>query len=170
MAELSMERIEKILHEETPQDESVTTILRSIYIRYMSLYEKYFAVIDTMDDEIAALRNYHEETRSLIKYYFLDIPLDICDAIEKFDDEYTDKLLGPDWKRYLSVLYNEVEKNAYWNYDSKDSLDADFIKKTMSAFYDSMSSIFRVGFDTGSKTSEKVIGGIKEMFFDKDED
>ena len=45
-----------------------------------------------------------------------------------------------------------------------------FAKKIMSAFFDSMSGIFRVGFDTGSKTTEKVIGGIKEMFFDKDEE
>ena len=170
MTELSMERIEKILHEETPQDESVTMILRSIYIRYMRLYEKYFATTDTLDNEIAELRNYHEETRSLIKYYFLDIPLDICDAIEKFDDEYTDKLLGPDWKRYLSALYNEVEKDTFRSYGGRDPLDSDFTKKIMSAFYNSMSGIFRVGFDTGSKTTEKVIGGIKEMFFDKDED
>ena len=43
MVELSNERIEQILHEETMKKEELETILRSIYTRYMRLYEKYFA-------------------------------------------------------------------------------------------------------------------------------
>ena len=45
MIELSNERIEQILHEETVKEEKVSTILRGIYTRYMRLYEKYFSDI-----------------------------------------------------------------------------------------------------------------------------
>ena len=38
MVELSNERIDQILHEETAKTEELTTILRSIYTRYMRLY------------------------------------------------------------------------------------------------------------------------------------
>ena len=75
MIKLSNERIEQILHEETVKKEKSATILRGIYNRYMRLYEDYFADIDALnDDKIAEFRNYHEETRSLIKYYYMDIP------------------------------------------------------------------------------------------------
>lgn len=43
MIELSHERIEQILHEETVKKEDLDTILRGIYFRYMRLYERYFA-------------------------------------------------------------------------------------------------------------------------------
>ena len=46
MVELSKERIAQILHEETVKKEDSDTILRSVYTRYMCLYEKYFADID----------------------------------------------------------------------------------------------------------------------------
>ena len=83
MVELNNERIEQILHEETTKKEELETILRSIYNRYMWLYEKYFADIDALNDEkIAELTNYHEETLSLVKYYYMDIPLDICVGIK----------------------------------------------------------------------------------------
>ena len=63
MVELSNERMEQILHKETAKKEELTTILRGIYTRYMLLYEKYFADIDALnDDEVTALKNYHEET------------------------------------------------------------------------------------------------------------
>ena len=39
MIELSNERVEQILHEETVKKEESGTILRSIYIRYVRLYE-----------------------------------------------------------------------------------------------------------------------------------
>ena len=70
MIELNKERLEKILREETAQKEELQTILRSVYTRYMRLYEKYFADIDALNDEkIAGLRAYHEETVSLVKHF-----------------------------------------------------------------------------------------------------
>ena len=83
--------------------EELTTILRAVYTRYMRVFEKYFADIDALNDEvIAELNQYQEETRSLVKYYYMDIPQDVCEELEKFDDKYGDKLLGPDWQKYLS--------------------------------------------------------------------
>lgn len=52
MIELSHERIEQILHEETVKKEDLDTILRGIYFRYMRLYERYFADLDALDDDI----------------------------------------------------------------------------------------------------------------------
>ena len=79
MIELSTERIEQILNEETVKKAETTAILRSIYTRYMLLYERYFTDIDALnDDKIAQFKNYHEETISLFKYYYLDIPQDTC--------------------------------------------------------------------------------------------
>ena len=61
MVELSNERIEQILHQETAKKEELATILRGIYTRYMRLYEKLFADIDALNDEkITELRKYHE--------------------------------------------------------------------------------------------------------------
>ena len=68
MLELSKDRIEKILHEETVKKEEPETILRGIYTRYMHLFETYFADLDAQNEEkIAELRTYHEETRSLVR-------------------------------------------------------------------------------------------------------
>ena len=50
MVELSNERIEQILHEETKKTEALPTILRGIYTRYMRLYERYFADVDALND------------------------------------------------------------------------------------------------------------------------
>ena len=119
MLELSKERIGKILHEETVQEEKLTTILRAVYTRYMRLYENYYEDIDALNKtKIAELKKYHEETVSLIKYYYLDIPQDICRQLETFDNEYNAKLLGSDWHRTICDSYadfrakNEVEKKA----------------------------------------------------------
>lgn len=87
MVELSNEKIEEILHKETQKTEEKTTILRAVYTRYMRLYENYFDDIEALnDDKIAELRKYHEKTRSFIKYYYMDIPYDICAEIIVFDD------------------------------------------------------------------------------------
>jgi len=81
MVELSRERIEQMLQEETAKKEELANILRGIYTRYMRLYEKYLADIDALnDDEIGKLRAFHKETRSLFRYYcaapvrFLSMP------------------------------------------------------------------------------------------------
>ena len=111
MVELSKERIEQILHEETMKKEELETILRSIYTRYMRLYEKYFADIDALnDDEVAELRKYHEETRSLVRYYYMDIPLDICMGLKEFENKYSANLLGPEWHEYLFDSYEEFKE------------------------------------------------------------
>ena len=74
MVEFNNERIEEILHKETPKTEELPTILRGIYVRYMRLFERYFADIDALDDDkVAELRKYHEETKGLIRHYYMRI-------------------------------------------------------------------------------------------------
>ena len=51
MVELSRERIEQMLQEETAKKEELANILRGIYTRYMRLYEKYLADIDALNDD-----------------------------------------------------------------------------------------------------------------------
>ena len=122
MVELSKERIEQILHEETAKKEDPGTILRSIYTRYMRLYEQLFADIDALDDDqIAVLRNYHDETRSLVRYYYMDIPLDIFKGIEEFENKYTDSMLGEEWHKNLFDRYKAfAEESKNKNKDEKD--------------------------------------------------
>lgn len=168
MIELSNERVEQILHEETLKKEESETILRSIYIRYMRLYEKYFADIDALNDEkIEELKKYHEETKSLVKYYYMDIPHDICAAINKFEDKYSDNLLGAKWHEYLFRVYNDfAKKNKSKN---EDEIKEDFKKEVLDAFYDAMDYIFREGFGTESKTAESAATMIKKLLFGKED-
>ena len=169
MIELSKERLEQILREETAQKEELQTILRSVYTRYMRLYEKYFADIDALNDEkIAELRAYHEETGSLVKHFYLDIPLDVCAALDEFEDKYSAKLLGPGWHEYLSESFGDFkEKN--WNSEKSESeLKAEFKKQILSAFYGAMDYIFREDFGTDSQTSKKVFSGLTELLFEKE--
>lgn len=159
MVELSKERIEQILHEETAKNEELNTILRSLYTRYMHLYENYFADIDALDDDkIAELREYYEETKSLLKYYYMDIPQDICSQIEEFNKEYTDQLLGPGWHGYLFRNYDEFRENSEDVEKSEELFKAEFSEQILTYFYDEMSEIFRDGFNTGSKQAEETRG------------
>ena len=74
MIELSTERVEEILQKETQKTVDLPVILRAVYTRYMNLYERYFTDVDNLnDDKIAELRKYHEETISLVRYYYMDI-------------------------------------------------------------------------------------------------
>ena len=169
MVELSKERIEQILHEETMKKEELETILRGIYTRYMRLFEKYFADIDALnDDEIAELRKYHEETGSLVKYYYMDIPLDICIGLKEFENKYSDKLLGSEWHKYLFDSYEEFRENSRSQNKSEEYLKAEFTKQTLSAFYEAMDYVFREGFGTSSHTAKKVVSGITELLFGKE--
>ena len=107
MIQLSTERVHQILYEETQKTEELKTVLRGIFTRYMHLYEEYYADIDALnDDKIAEMRKYHEETKSLVKHYYLDIPQDTCMGLREFDDKYIDKFLGSGWKKYLFDKYN----------------------------------------------------------------
>ncbi len=170
MIELSHERIDQILHEETLKREDLDTILRSIYSRYMNLYEKYFADIDALDDEkIAGMREYNEETGSLIKYYYMDIPLDICTSINEFESEYSDNLLGPGWHEYLTDAYEEFKKESDEKHKSEEDYKKAFKKQALSTFYDAMDYVFRVGFDTGSKAAESTLSRITGLLFGKEE-
>ncbi len=169
MVELSKVRIGQILHKETTKKEDLETILRSIYTRYMRLYEKYFVDIDALnDDEIAELRNYHEETRSLVKYYYMDIPLDVCVGIKEFENKYSANLLGSEWHEYLFDSYEEFKKQSdSWN-KSEEYLKAEFAKQALAAFYEAMDYVFRDGFGTGSQTAKNVVSGITGLLFGKD--
>ncbi|MBQ3803543.1 MAG: hypothetical protein II845_07615 [Oscillospiraceae bacterium] len=165
MIELNKERLEKILREETAQKEELQTILRSVYTRYMRLYEKYFADIDALNDEkIAELRAYHEETVSLVKHFYLDIPMDVCTELREFEEKYSDKLLGPGWREYLHDSYEEFKEK---NWVGKKS-EAEFKKQILSAFYDAMDYIFREDFGTSSQTAKKVFTGLTELLFGKE--
>lgn len=178
MIELTNERIDKILHEETLQREETNTILRSIYTRYMRLYERYFEDIDALDDEkIEELKKYHEETRSLVKYYYMDIPQDICTALNKFEDNYSVYLLGPDWHRHLFTTYEEFRNGILDDdseYDISDEhldekgLKEAFKKEALFEFYAYMDHVFREGFGTASQAVKDTLSGLKGLLFGKD--
>ena len=164
MVQLSNERVDQILHEETFKTEELITILRGVYIRYMRLYERYFDDIDALnDDKIAEFNKYHEETKSLIKYYYMDIPLDICTALSEFDKQYSEKLLGSNWRRYL---FDSLKKYKSDRGDkSKEGLKADFEEKILTAFYETMDYIFRDGFGTCSESTKKFEDGLVDLLF-----
>ena len=169
MIELSKERMEQLLNEEATKKEDVKTILRCLYTRYMLLYEKYFADIDSLNiAKVTELRNYHEETKSLFKYYYLDIPEESCEGISEFDKRYTDKLLGPQWYEFLSENYKDY-KDSSTDYDAtEEELKAGFSKKTLENFYDAMDYIFRDGFGTSSKTAANAVSSIAGLLFGKE--
>lgn len=168
MIELSNERIEEILHKETKKTEEPATIMRAIYTRYMRLYEKYFADIDALNDnEIARMKNYHEETISLLKYYYMDIPMDVCTELKEFDDKYGNKLLGPGWRKYLDECDEDFRRESRGKYKSEEERKTAFAEEMLEYFYDAMDYIFRTGFGTGSKTAENMVSGIANLFFGK---
>ena len=168
MVELSNERIGQILHEETTKKEESETILRGIYTRYMRLFEKYLADIDALNDEkIAEFKKYHEETRSLIKYYYMDIPQDVCAGINEFEEKAGDKLLGREWKKALYDAYTEFREKCKVRDRSEEYYQEAFKKEALKAFYDAMDYVFRSGFGTGSQTVQEVIGGITGLLFGK---
>ena len=170
MVELSNERVEKILHEETKKTEALPLVLRSIYTRYMYLYENYFADFEALNEEkIAELRKYHEETKSLINYYYMDIPQDICTAIKTFEENGSSHLLGPEWKKNLYDMYDEFkEKNTEWD-ESEPHYKAEFKKEALKEFYEAMEYVFRDGFGTNSKSADDVLDGLSGLLFGKKE-
>lgn len=166
MFDLSIERLGQILQQETPKKEELPTILRSIYTRYLYMYEKIFADIDALnDDVIAALNKYNEETKCLVKYYYMDIPQDICEEIHEFDSTYNAKLLGSDWHENLFESYSEFCAENNCEDKSAKALKAEYSEQILKAFYETMDNIFREGFGTGSKSDEKVLSGLAELLF-----
>ncbi|MBO6148090.1 MAG: hypothetical protein J6O55_01980 [Lachnospiraceae bacterium] len=170
MIELSNERIDEIIHQETPAAEEMSTILRSIYTRYMFLYERYFADIDALDDDkIAELNKYHKETRALIKHYYMDIPVDVPSDLKEFDDNYSCRLLGPSWHNYLSKNYDEFKSENAGKGKNEESLKAEFADHVLTGFYEEMDNIFRDAFGTNSKDTERVINGFTGILFGEEE-
>lgn len=166
MIELSKEKIEKILYEETAKTEQLTTILRSIYTRYLRMYEKYFSDIDALNDNtISELRNYNEETKSLIRYYYLDIPQDIIEGIKEIENSSVAKLLGPKWRIYLSDSYAAFKEECDNEYRSEEALKAAFTAQAMTDFYGTMDYVFREGFGTGSQTTKDTVSGLAGLLF-----
>ena len=165
MIELTNERIEEIL-KETKETEPLPLLLRAIYLRYVNLYENYFAKWDELtNDKIAEFNKQHEETKSLIKYYYMDIPQDVCSEITEFEEKCGNKLLGRDWKMYLYDAYDEFrDKNEEWD-KSEDYYKAEFTKYALKEFYEAMDDIFREGFGTGSATAKGVVNGLSGLLF-----
>ena len=161
MVELTYEKIDKILHEETLKSEDARTIQRALYNRNMCLYEKYLSDIDALNDEtIAEMKKYHEETKSLLKYYRMDIPQDTSDGLDAFNKKFTDRILGPDWRDFLSHTYEEF-KDDYENYGkSEECLKKEFEEKVLVEFYAKMDDVFRDGFGTSSQSANNAFEGI----------
>ena len=168
MVELSNERIKQMLEEETKETEDLTTILRAVYTRYMNLYERYFSDLEALnDDKIAEFKKYHEETRSLIKYYYMDIPQDICTGINEFEEKVSDRLLGQDWRKNLYDLYDEFKEKNRVRDKGEDYYLAEFSRQALKAFYEAMGDFFREGFGTSSQTAKDIVGGISGLLFGK---
>ena len=169
MMELSNERVAQIMNEETLQTVELPTLLRSIYSRYMRLYEQYFEDIDALNEEkLAGLRTYHEETKSLVKYYYMDIPQDVCKCLNAFDSEYSNRLLGPEWHKYLFDIFKDFKEKNNDKDRSRKHLSAEFSKQTLAAFYEAMDYIFRDGFGTGSQTAKNILSEISSLLFGKE--
>ena len=169
MKELSVERIEEILHRETAKKEETAAILRAIYTRHMRLFERYFADIDALTDEkVHSLRDDYEETESLIRYYYMDIPQDICKCLQAFDSEYGEILLGADWHKVLFDLFREFKEKQRGKGKSKEAQKAEFQKQMLDAFYDAMDYIFRDGFGTGSQTFSSAANELQNLLFGKE--
>jgi predicted transcriptional regulator len=166
MVELSNERIEQILHEETKKTEDMKTILRGIYLRYMNLFERYIADFDTLkNDKIDEFKKQHEETQSLIRYYYMDIPQDVCSAIGEFEKNSCENLLGRDWKKNLHDAYEEFKYKCMDSDMSEDYYRAEFKKTALDEFYKSMEEIFRSGFGTESESEKATYAGISGLLF-----
>ena len=166
MIELSKEKIEKILNEETAKTVELKTILRSIYTRYMRMYEKYFSDIDALNnDTISELRNYNEETKSLVRYYYLDIPQDIFEGIKEIETRSVANLLGPKWRKYLSDSYASFKEEHDDEYRSEKSMKAAFAEQALKDFYDTMNYVFREGFGTDSQSAKDFTSGLTGLLF-----
>ena len=170
MVELSKERVEQMLHDEAVEKEELSTILRGVYLRYMRLYEQYFADIDALNNEkIEELKKYHEETGSLIKYYYMDIPHDICDGIKEFEEKFTGILLGSEWRKHLADGFKEFTLMSKDRGKGEAYLKKAFTKEIMENFYEAIGYVLREGFDTGSKTAQNVISGLSGLLFGKED-
>lgn len=166
MVELSKERMEQMLHEETAKKEDQGAILRAVYTRYMQIFEKYIQNLDTLDDEqIAEMRKYHLETISLVKYYYMDIPHDVATGIREYEKKVCDLLLGEDWHKNLTDSFEEYKRRNKIYGKNEEELRAEYKRESLEGFYDVMDYVFRSGFGTESETAKDVFGGLSGLLF-----
>ena len=90
--------------------------------------------------------------------------MDIHYGLAKFDKDYTDKLLGPDWHDFLFENYEDYKDSHMSEDKTEEEIKAEFEEKALSYFYDDMDYIFRDDFGTGSKTEESLLEGLKNLF------
>ena len=78
------------------------------------------------------------------------------------------------WKNWADPARRDSKKGRF-GYDpsrhlfqvSEEDFKTDFAKDALTTFYDVMDYIFREGFGTGSKTTEKTIDGLAGLLFGK---
>ena len=169
MIELSYDQVDQIMHKDTPRSEDLPLILRSIYLRYLHLFETYFADIDALDDDkIIELKKYHEETRSLIKIFYLDIPMDVFYALGSVDEDDVSKMLSTELKQYVFDSFRNFMLENRDESKSKERFKLEFAQKNLTDFYSSMDTVFRGAFGTTSKTTENAVGWIGKLLFGED--
>jgi hypothetical protein len=168
MIELSKERINQILTEETVKTVELATLLRSIYSRYRHVFEEYAEDIEELNDEkVAELKKYHDETNTLVKYYYMDIPMDVCKYLEEFDNK-TAALFGPEWRKFLYEGYDEFLENCDVDDEGDNAhMKALYRKEFLKSFYEDMDEVFRQGFGTESKTAQRMNSGLSELLYGK---
>ena len=98
----------------------------------------------------------------------MDIPQDVCLGLNAFDSEYSDRLLGPEWHKYLFDIFKDFKEKNNDKDRSRKHLSAEFSKQTLTAFYETMDYIFRDGFGTGSRTAKSVVSELKGILFGKE--
>ena len=86
-----------------------------------------------------------------------------------YDEEYTKKLIGPDWKKYIADSFKEFKAENRDKFKSEELMKAEFQEQNLNAFYVSMDEIFRDGFGTGSETAKKATNWFAGLLFGKDE-
>ena len=132
------------------------------------MYEKYFSDIDALNnDTISELRKYNEETKSLVRYYYLDIPQDIFDGIKEIESRSVANLLGPKWRKYLSDNFAAFKEEHDDEYRSEKSMKAAFAEQALKDFYDTMNFVFREGFGTDSQSAKDFSNGLSGLLFGK---
>ena len=98
----------------------------------------------------------------------MDIPEETGTYLQVFDKEYTVKLLGPDWKKYVSESFQEFISEHKKEAKNEDHLKEMYREEILGAFYDAMNHVFRDGFGTANKTLEKVSKGLLSILFGDD--
>ena len=113
------------------------------------------------------MKKYHEETISLVKYYLMDIPQDVCAEINKFESNLSANLLGPDWHEFLFDKYEKFKGKRKSKNKGEEYIKAEFKEQTLKSFYEVMGYVFRGGFGTASLTDSKTVNELAGLLFGK---